>query len=84
MGWNETPPDVHPQARPVDGGEEQRRHEQHAGQQQQEVAVALQVPGVADHQEGEHVEGHAERDPERLVPCLAVVRGPGSQRAMTT
>ena len=56
------------------GREEQGGHQQDAGQEQQQVAVALQVAGVADHQQREHVEGHAEGGPG-ACPCLAVARG---------
>ena len=60
--------DVHPQAGTVDRAEEQRRHQEHARQQEQEVAVALQVARVAHHQEGGHVESHPQRGPPGLLP----------------
>ena len=39
--------------------------------EQEQVAVALQIAGVANHQQREHVEHHAERGPGGLAPGLA-------------
>ena len=42
-GLEREPAEVDPQACAVDGGEEQGQHEQDAGQQQQQIPVALEV-----------------------------------------
>ena len=47
---------------------------------QEEVAVAVEVPGPSDDEQGEHVAHHPDGHPGRL---LALARG-GSQRTMIT
>ena len=55
-----------PEAGPLLGGEEERRHEEDSTEQEQQIAVALQVTGVADHQQGDDVEADADGHPARL------------------
>ncbi len=59
---------VHPEVRAADGREEQRRDEKDACDEQQEVAVALQVAREAHRQQGHDVQQHSGGGPEGLVP----------------
>ena len=74
IGWNDRLPKCTHSRAPSIGREEQRRHQEDAGHQQQQVAVALQVAGVADHEQRERRRAATpERGPGRLALGLARV-----------
>ena len=72
--------EVDPQPGPVDGGEEERGDQQDAADQQEQVAVALEVAGEAHHQQRERRRGPT---PMAAQPACDLALA-GSQRAMTT
>ena len=63
--------EVDPEPGAVDGAEEQRCHQEDARQQEQQVAVALEVPRVLDHEERHDVEHDAECGPGGLLAARA-------------
>jgi hypothetical protein len=79
MGWKDKLPKWTHRLGAVDRGEEEWRHQEDAADQQQQVAVALEVACVADDQQGEDVGRSRRWRPSRLA-----LRMGGFQRAMMT
>ena len=77
-GWNSNDPTwIHSRApwmlRP-EPGHQREQQQDHAGGQQQ-VAVAVEVPGPPDHDQGDHVGGHAAGRPGGLERGVVRVVG---------
>ena len=60
------------------GREEQGRHQECTRQQEQQVAVALEVPGVAHDQQRQNVEPDADARPNPAWP-FGLARGPSGR-----